>query len=728
MDTIEDTDLLEPISDQVDHAVNPADVLTLPCADLDASVIDASLLALGDAEAVDFCVTLLTTRPIDDSTIARHIARAGISRGDTKRNVAGAAPSRSQDVEAEADRTMHEPVFGTEDDSGQVGGIRTSVNQLKELEGRIDTYMAIAPSAQTSLFAAEPCSEPIEPTTEMDIDDPWAENEETPEIDDPWESGSTKTSSSKHSRTADHPTPDLDDESPIPLHDFLSTPLADSTLAIAASAAIPALKIVFSRHRAELWPYREALLEAVPVWVSPADLKEVRLLPGLGDDGSERQPPDGSEMSSSAASTGSTIPSTPRRSTDQVRDWYISKIESLDAFGMLDTQLAWVQHGASMGVSGLDAIGEELSLLSRLVYDAHLSPAQQAEWSLASWRGATPDAVIKGYLTNTTSDRIVADIRRLVLPYLYVLVSKAERAGEPHADLVEDHLHDIILGQPLDLALPIFEASKATLGQAERIIKNDMTVARLALACLYGSNTRNQYSTMSSVFECLPVWDVSGGDMDSDKEATATTLDSIATFVRPTRAGAHPPSAKDLFVFFSPLPFASLSRALDILDVHLESGELLARWDTPVQLRFLLQSARDKSEQVELAEKMVRRQVGAGLTEGRWTALWQDMKRLSGGDDALLRGAFGVLSHEDLSRIYLAGVLASGSELLSNVSVCGLTAEFDIARKMVTKLRVEETVSDVMLEGVVLQTSREFYENAESGNIHTGDMKLAYDW
>jgi len=142
----------------------------------------------------------------------------------------------------------------------------------------------------------------------------------------------------------------------------------------------------------------------------------------------------------------------------------------------------------------------------------------------------------------------------------------------------------------------------------------------------------------------------------------------------------------------------------------------------------LLQSARDKSEQVELAEKMVRRQVGAGLTEGRWTALWQDMKRLSGGDDALLRGAFGVLSHEDLLSIYLAGVLASGSELLSNVSVCGLTAEFDITRKMVTKLRVEETVSDVMLEGVVLQTSREFYENAESGNIHTGDMKLAYDW
>jgi hypothetical protein len=32
------------------------------------------------------------------------------------------------------------------------------------------------------------------------------------------------------------------------------------------------------------------------------------------------------------------------------------------------------------------------------------------------------------------------------------------------------------------------------------------------------------------------------------------------------------------------------------------------------------------------------------------------------------------------------------------------------------------------LEAVVLATSRELYEGAENGNIHTGDMKTAYDW
>jgi hypothetical protein len=664
MDAVEETDLLEPIGEHVDQAVNPSDLLSLPPAELDTSIFDASLLGLGDVEAAKFCVTLLITRSIDDFALARHIVRSGISRGQADADRAAGALGRSGKQEEDVDDTLREAADDTKN-SGPTKGFTEILNRLKELEKRLDTFAAIVRSAKGSLpTTAQPSTDAPEGKTEMDIDDPWAENEDAPEIDDPWESGSAKSSSSKRSQ-AEAAQLNSEDEPPISLSELLSTSVPDATLAIASSAAIPALKIVYSRHEAELWPYREALLEAVPAWVSPADLKDIGLLPGIGDDGEELGARLASETEWEQEAAETSIPSTPRRSADQVRAWYISKIESLDALGLLDTQLAWVQQGASMGVSGLDELGEELSLMSRLVYDAHLSATQQVEWSLASWRRASPDAIIKGYLTNATSDNIVSDIRRLVLPYLYVLESKAERAGEAHTDLVENHLHDILLDLPLDLALPIFEASKATLGQSERIIKNDMTVARLALACLYGSNTRSQWSIMSSIFECLPVWDVSGGDVDSDKEATATTLDSIATFVRPTRAGAHPPTAKDLFLFFSPLPFASLSRALDILDVHLESGELLARWDTPVQLRFLLQSARDKSEQIELAEKMVRRQVGANLNEARWSALWQDMKRLSGGDDALLRGAFGVLTHEDMMRIYLAGVLASGSESAS---------------------------------------------------------------
>jgi hypothetical protein len=419
--------------------------------------------------------------------------------------------------------------------------------------------------------------------------------------------------------------------------------------------------------------------------------------------------------------------------------------------GLLDLQLGWVQHAASLSVPSLDSIGEDLSLLSRLVYDSDLTPAQQSRWTLHSWRSSSPSDIVSAYLSNSTSDSIVPDIRRLVLPYLYVLESRAERSGQPDADLVHRLLYEVILGLPLHLALPVFEASKATLPKSERVVADDMAVARLALACLYGSDQRNVWATMSSIFECLPVWELSGANPEDDSELTSTTLDSIAAFVRPSVTSPKPPRAKDLFVFFKPLPFASLSRALDILDVHLESGEALARWDVPVQLRFLLQSARDAREQAELAEKMVRRAAagasggitassrgGAGTEEARWSRLWEDMIKLNGSGDALLRGAFGMIRGDEMMRIYLGGLLRSGSE-------CGTSSahvrahplpvlprlprvEFDVARKMVRRLEAEHGLSTHLLEEIVLDTSRELYENAENGNIHTGDMKLAYDW
>jgi hypothetical protein len=33
-----------------------------------------------------------------------------------------------------------------------------------------------------------------------------------------------------------------------------------------------------------------------------------------------------------------------------------------------------------------------------------------------------------------------------------------------------------------------------------------------------------------------------------------------------------------------------------------------------------------------------------------------------------------------------------------------------------------------VVENLCLTVSREFYDNATSGNIHSGDMKLAYEW
>ncbi|ORY29557.1 secretory pathway protein Sec39-domain-containing protein [Naematelia encephala] len=716
-------------------AVSLQDILSADPSTISPEAIASALSSSTDLEAFEQCRNFFMGGKVGDVEIAGTLLNAVEGRGQAviaklERIMRSLIGSDQVDWRLVKSEIWQEGLSALSTGQEDEQRLLESVVQLHDVRKRFDTYNLLMPPIPLDPFSSTSAVNPsaqIEGT--MDLEDPWAEPtddaEEVPQIEDPWdEAASEPKEPSGPTITETPPEEDgsnlIDDQS-VTLGDFLSMSIVDSALDMASGGQIAALKIVWSRHQDDLWRYRVALLDAFPAWTNPRDLQEAELLPKLHVDGAESLPKPSTQIPFvdalciflSHSSTSALPTNDAALSATEIVSWYESRISSLDTFGLVDLQLAWVQQGASQGITSLEILGEDLSLLSKLVYEANLSPAQQAHWSLATWRTAGETQIVQAYLSNSTAMSVVGDIRRLILPYLHVLESRAERAGKSDPKLVERYLHDAILSLPLHLALPVFEHSKATLPPAERIVRNDQDVARLALACLYGSDARDVWATMSAVFECLPVWDVSGGDLESDKEATASTLEAIATFVRPTKAGIAPPTSKDLFIFFHPLPFASLSRALDILDVHLESGEILARWDVAVQLRFLLQSSRDRGDQLELAEKMCRRQAIKGLDERRWDALWSDMKKLNGGDDALLRGAFGVLSYDDMMRVYLGGLLASG--------------RFDIARRMIRKLEIDHGLSFQLVEEVVLAASREFYENADTGNIHTGDMKLAYD-
>jgi hypothetical protein len=276
---------------------------------------------------------------------------------------------------------------------------------------------------------------------------------------------------------------------------------------------------------------------------------------------------------------------------------------------------------------------------------------------------------VQAYLRHSTPETLATDIRRAVLPYLYVLDARAERVGKPDKDLFKRLLHGYVLHAPLEMSLAVFEASKATLPANERIIKNDLDVAKLALARLYGSTETHAWPTMSRIFECLPVWDVTQDeDLESDREVTVTTLQSLGAYMQPSTEFPLGPDPADLQLFFEPLPFASLSRALDILDVHLESGEVLERWDVAAPLRWFVQSAFDKGEQRTWAVRMAR-QAAEGVERGgshardtEWVSLMEDMIKLSGGGEGLLRGAFGLLTKEEVLRAFFEGILSAGRE------------------------------------------------------------------
>jgi hypothetical protein len=61
------------------------------------------------------------------------------------------------------------------------------------------------------------------------------------------------------------------------------------------------------------------------------------------------------------------------------------------------------------------------------------------------------------------------------------------------------------------------------------------------------------------------------------------------------------------------------------------------------------------------------------------------------------------------------------------LSLCLLRLEFSIAKKFLHDPNVRKLDSKT-IEDLCLSASREFYDNASSGNIHHDDMKLAYDW
>lgn len=503
--------------------------------------------------------------------------------------------------------------------------------------------------------------------------------------DDPWADGNATSSSSK-------PTPQSKPTAPPPvsLADFIQNDLLWSACELAASEAFDALRVLQRKYSAELWPARPKIQSCVPEHAHPSECAEI--FPSLDPFSNRetippsekwRDEPNFSELSyTREAIKKSKIPlpaitdsdkaleftAIPNPLTaDELSAWYKNRVKIvISSTGMVDIALALVQHAASQGIPSLDELGEELSFLSKLVYDAPQSSVINEDWTLDNWYSMDPTSVVHAYLAHASPEALPRCISHLVMPYLYVLEAKAERAGMPDLTLATRILYDYILTTSLENVAAIFDASKPTLPFRQRIINNDEDMVRVALACLYSSNSLDQWSTMSNIFECLPVWDVPQDEENDIGEAADTTITSLGVFVSPSTSQPHC-TAKDLLVFLQPLPLPSLSRLLDILDVHLESGEILSRWSVPAPLRWFLQSSDNIKEQRAWANRMARRAGGKddrlnGIEDWEW--LLQDMLKLTGNGDPSARGAFCLLSREEVSSIFLTGLLSTDSKFM----------------------------------------------------------------
>lgn len=600
-------------------------------------------------------------RLLDDATLQRTLLELGLKRTESALQRARAVYNGSSDAdggEHEGSRD-HETVderrqtalasyFGDEPADAELCAMRPVL--LDRLD-RLNTF--------AELFKDSVPQQTPEVEDEW-ADDPWADTEDTP-------SG----------LSAAHSPP------PIGIVEFLTTGLVDSACFLASQGCYAAVGILLRRHGHYLWPYRLTILEAISEHALAAEYRDLlpRLSSGQGleekpdiqpwrptDDWTEELPCC-EAIQRCGVSTGVLIPQelatyskhpTPL-DAGSLAAWYERRIDHINTVtGMVDSALSLVQHAVSQGVQGLDEIAEDLLLLSRLVYDVpHPEDiAADADWTLAWWRSLDPVAAVDAFMSHSTPEIVARQIQKVLNPYLFVLEARAERKGEPDPDVANRLLRDFILRAPLEVVASILEASKPTLPPAQRLIRDDEDMARLALACLYGSNRLNEWSTMSRIFECLPAWEI----QDSDADEADTTVSSLAEFVVPSTSQPTC-SPSDIYLFFKPLPLPSLSRALDLLDVHLESGEILARWGAPAPLRWFLSSYNCEAEQEAWANRMARRAGGSVYhieSQDDWEWLLEDMLKLSGSGDGRLKGALCLLSKEKVSRIYLSGLLSSG--------------------------------------------------------------------
>ncbi|GAA5862538.1 hypothetical protein JCM1840_004218 [Sporobolomyces johnsonii] len=535
------------------------------------------------------------------------------------------------------------------------------------------------------------------------------------------------------------------------LSTFLTEPLSSTALSLAASGSLEPLHTLCIRHGDELWPSRLDILHALPEWIDPSEY--LWLLPTVDPKGIEAKWEDPDPWRSSSdwsERLSSTLPPQPpapspappsHRSSDELTAFYLSHIEHVASLGFISTALSLVQHGASRGVLGLDEVGEELSLLSKLVYDRPAAAGTSAasadeDLTLSYWRSLKPEQVIRAYLAHSRPSNLATSIRRLVFPYLSVLESHLERAGTPDPTLSTRLLYDYVLclssSPSLDLLQAVFESSKPTLPTGARIVKDDQDLARLALACLYGSRTTSEADivAMGKIFECLPAFDTSSSTVDP--AASPTDLFTLASSFATSPSATLTPST--VFSHLSSAPAVTLSTSLDLLDLHLSQLETFSRYSCAAPLSWFLSSHFSASEQRAWATRLARTAAtGGGGWEGNedefesedeWVGLMEVMRELTddqgekrdgGGEDGKkgMGKAFWLLDADEVLRVFFGGLLGAG--------------RFGLARTLFNPSSTDAPLEPRVVEELVISASREFYDNAEEGNLHRGEMKMAFD-
>ncbi|CAG8436129.1 5517_t:CDS:2 [Funneliformis mosseae] len=500
------------------------------------------------------------------------------------------------------------------------------------------------------------------------------------------------------------------------------------------------LNILFTRHGPETLPYRFTILEQIPETADPDEYES--FLPSVTSNGNNGDLVECSwneqpwrdidwvdnpilkkrilpelDLSKESDVGGIRLKPVeyPARST-LITNWYIDRAHRIDSVsGQVDKALILVRHGIKKKVVNLETLEENLDMLAKLVYDCYPDlESVSKSMSLKEFEALTEAEIVQVFLQHTNEKRIVNDIKNFIIPFLRLLPARRARLNHILKDDSNDKvsisnpesepmslLYNYILNislSNLELSCTIFEASKPVFNIEERIITSDEDLARVALACLYGNSSTDNWEVMTRIYECLPIFDVEGN-------RTSLEVNSLQSY-----------TPYELFPLFKSKNECQLQSFIDSLEIHLNAAEVLAQYGNAVPLCWFLQSSENYALQKQLCIQLARKAGGGPESGGEkfesedeWILLLEKILKLQGNG----KGVFGKISTEEIYKIFISSLLSCG--------------KFNLAREIILPTDQPQPLDMDIVEKLVIDASREFFDNAPSGNMYHGYMKMAYE-
>ncbi|KAG2184910.1 hypothetical protein INT43_000823 [Umbelopsis isabellina] len=506
-----------------------------------------------------------------------------------------------------------------------------------------------------------------------------------------------------------------------------------------------ALDILFSRHGTELLPYRLHILSQIPETadperyntpsVQPASSACENLMESTWDVHPWREDIDVVEHPKLKEYLKNLKPSLEvyesnlenvlqsvsyPASAETISQWYIERARRIDEFtGLTSYALKLIQNGSMRQVPNLQDLEDNLEFLCKLLYGTGVTAETERlfrDLDLQAFESMDPYEVLELSLKGTGVDRIVMDLIVFGLPWLQLVENRRTRDadGDAHmseANDFEEPVHYMlyrwllnVADGHLDWCCEILESSKPTMEQEDRIIKEDLDLSRIALAILYTTEDGSQVELMGRIFECLPLFDLD--NLEDPQEEENLEVDTLADIQ----------TAHGFFAALQKSTEKTLSMLMDKLQVHLSSAEVLWRYQLNVPLRWYLQSAESYDEQKQLCLRLANQVVSNVEKNGNrymqdddWTALLVDMMDLQDQGN----GVLGAMSEEEIFEIYWKALLRCGN--------------FNLAKATLLPKYGSKPISIEKAQQLIVDASREYFDNSNSGNMYHGNMKLASD-